>query len=257
MALRRSVLAACLVISAGCTQGAEARSAPPAAAPAPAAAVAEPEPTPEEDGAEEPTMLPRATLAIDGTKTDGRTFRIAGRILDASVPGVFRLRTENGCRHETKLKTTTTGIAFDVDLDATALSDAFGCAVDVEAGDDLSDSFAISPDGTATHADAGLALDPGFSLVAADLDGASADLVRFAVSAGAPVVRASVDLAGITYEARITPDGVVADLPAPAWAAAAITGASATVDVELEGGAHRSMTVAAEAHVERVIGCED
>jgi hypothetical protein len=256
MALRRLVLAACLVISAGCTEAAEARSAPPPAMPAPVPA-AEPDPTPEADGLEEPTTTQRATLAVDGTKTDGSTFRVAGRILDASVPGVFRLRAENGCRHETKLRTVTTGIAFDVELDATALADAFGCAVDVEAGDDLSDSFAISPDGTATRADSGLALDPGFSLVAADLDGASGDLVRFAVSAGSPVVRASVDLAGIRYEARITPDGIVADLPARAWASAAIAGASATVDVELEGGVHRSLTVAAEAHVERVIGCED
>lgn len=201
---------------------------------------------------------PAPFLSVIGATADGLSgLRIAGKIENASVPAVFRLRVDNGCAHDTRLATTTRGIAFSVALRTDDLAEAFACAIDAEAGEASLSLITVTPDAEASSS-SGLTLDPSIAVVAVDLDATSGHLVRFTVLADGPVASAHVTLGGTTYLATVAPieegsaepASAFFDVPARAWAAAVLESASAVVEARLESGTNISIVLHPKARVE-------
>lgn len=200
-----------------------------------------------------------APMAAQAAEPDAAELRIAGTLDGTANPATFRLRTENGCPRDVKLATTTTGNAFSVALAAGDLADVFACAIDVEAGDATLPTITVTPDAEA-HEVEGMSLEPSFAVVAASLDPRDGHLVRFTVNAPEAIEDARVTLDGSAYEARIapseegsdTPTSAIFDVPARAWASAVIMHELAWIDVKVDGGAHRAMTLHPTARIETI-----
>src|SRR4051794_30275340 len=83
-----------------------------------------------------PAQASELSISI-GEITAGNSseLRITGRTENATSAPVFRLRTENGCARDARLRATTTGGTFSLSLGVDDLTDAFACAIDGETSD--------------------------------------------------------------------------------------------------------------------------
>lgn len=210
----------------------------------------------------EPT-LPSLSLTDSHVATPG-VLLVKGKVENAKVPATFRLRSENGCAREAKLHTQTIGIGFSFTLDPEELADAFGCAVDVEVGDDALSPIAVSPTATVSDPSKSLALDPGVALVSAGLEPSTEQNVRFTIMSDHALQGAHVDLGGHTYRATLAPmdsstegeSTAIFEVPARAWAEAVIAGSIGHVSTTDTTGHLTTMDVKPEADV-TLVGMDD
>jgi len=214
-----------------------------------------PTPTPCETEAEAEPTFP--SLSVTDSHVATGTLVVKGKVDNAKVPATFRLRSENGCARDAKLRTQTIGIGFSFTLDAAELTDAFGCAVDVEVGDAALSPIAVSPTATVSVPSKSLALDPGVALVSAGLEPSTERNVRFMIMSDHALQGARVDLGGRTYRATLAPmdsstegeSTAIFEVPARAWADAVIVGSSARVSTTDSTGHITTMEVKPEADV--------
>lgn len=219
-------------------------------------------PTRSETEAEAEPTFP--TLSLTDSQVATGTLVVKGKVDNAKVPATFRLRGENGCARDAKLRTQTIGIGFSFTLDAAELTDAFGCAVDVEVGDDALSPIAVSPTATVSVPSKSLSLDPGVALVSAGLEPSTERNVRFTIMSDHALQGAHVDLGGQTYRATLAPmdsstegeSTAIFEVPARAWADAVIVGSSARVSTTDTTGLIMTMEVKPEADV-TLIGVDE
>ncbi len=245
--MRHAPLLFCLLLGACATTEApapEVRNIEVPAAPAPG---------PDDDhGIEGPIPDEPSTPRFEllGSRVDSGALRITGKVYDTHIPAALRLRHDLGCAREVTLQTTSTGIAFSTALGADDLATALGCAVHVEAGDELSAIVAVTPEARVTTATGGLTLDGDVALVAADLDPRAGDRVRITVLSPEPLTSATAKLGGATYAARLVDDdahAAIFELPARDWAKAIVTATHLVIDARREHGSSASMVVAPHA----------
>ncbi|HEY8079683.1 MAG TPA: hypothetical protein VIF62_36385 [Labilithrix sp.] len=206
-----------------------------------------------------PDEVTPARFELLGSRVDAGKLRMTGKVYDTHVPAVFRLRNGYGCAREITLQTTTTGIAFSVALGADDLAVALGCAVDVEAGDELSTTVTLTPDAHATSATGGLTLSDDIALVSAELDPSAGDNVRIVVLAPSPLASATAKLGGSSYHARFVDDdasSAIFELPAREWAKAVVTATHILVDARDTNGSSASMIIAPYAVASEMRGDE-
>lgn len=210
----------------------------------------------------EPTF-PTLSLTDSHVATPG-VLLVKGKVDNAKMPATFRLRAENGCARDAKLHAQTIGIGFSFTLDAAELADAFGCAVDVEVGEDALSPIAVSPTATVSAPSKSLALDPGVALVSAGLEPSTERNVRFTIMSDHALQDAYAVLGGQTYRATLAPmdsstegeSTAIFEVSARAWADAVIVGSSARVSTTDTTGHITTMEVRPEADV-TLIGVDE
>jgi hypothetical protein len=253
-------------LSIGCATGdapacdldrpAAAVAAPPPARPAPTpAATDDAVAPPEDDGVEEPLPVPH--LVVERSTPDPRgRLRVHGTVEDAKVPATFALRAELGCTRDAKLSTTTTGIAFDLDLGIDELAEAMGCAIDARAGDASLETITVTPRASAEPTSNGLALDDAIGVAAAELEPSAGHVVRMTVTSKEPLRSARVTFESQEIAALVTdaggdaPASAIFEIPARAWSAAVVSGARVEVRARTPDGKTRSLFVRPSVLVE-------
>jgi hypothetical protein len=200
-----------------------------------------------------------AGLWVVGTLGEPRGAREPRERREPREPVTFRLAQAMGCARDVQLRAVAAGPAFCVELGEAELTDAFACAIDAERGDEALPTITLTPDADGSDS-ADLSLDSTFAVAARTLDASDGHVVRFTVAATSAIDEALVTLDGTSYRAVIAaadegsdvPTTAVFDVPARAWASSVVKQGAAEVDVKLDGGAHRAMTLRPRARVATV-----